>query len=122
MIYAASSSALCYVELLSIKGPVVSSAKWVLVTMDIKQSIPHLMAENLPAEWTRRPYPKATQQFGTEWAQGLSMPFLKVPSCRIPLSSYPHEHNLLINPLHPDWTKLVTVESLEEVSFELNII
>lgn len=120
LIYAASSSALCFMELLAIKGPVVSSAKWLLLTLDVPDEVPHLVAKDLPADWRWRPYPVSTQRFGTSWAQSVSMPFLKVPSCRIPLSAYPVEHNLLINPLHPERTKLVDIVSSEEVSFELN--
>lgn len=47
---------------------------------------------------------------------------LKVPSCRLPLVNYPLEHNLLINPLHPDFAKKVTFIKETEVSFAINPI
>lgn len=46
---------------------------------------------------------------------------LMVPSCRIPTCAYPIEHNLLINPLHPDFLRDVKFVSQEDVNFEVNI-
>ena len=120
LIYASNYSAINFMELLSIKGPVVAATKWILIVLEIKGDIPHLEAQDLPPDWSTRPYPKSTQEFGTQWAQSRVTPFLKVPSCRIPLSSYPQEHNLLINPIHPDCNKLIDIVSMEEVSFRLN--
>jgi hypothetical protein len=45
---------------------------------------------------------------------------LKVPSCRIPLANYSQEHNLLINPLHPEFNEKVRVTDTWDVSFEVN--
>ena len=120
IIYASSTSAITFLELLSIKGPVVAATSWVLLGLEVHGDIPHLMAEDLPMNWSRRPYPSSTQNFGTQWAQAMVSPFLQVPSCRIPLSGYPAEHNLLINPLHTDTSGLLRVISQEEVPFELN--
>jgi len=120
IIYASNYTAINFMELLCIKGPVVAAAKWILVELEIRGDIPHLESKDLPSDWSARPYPKSTQEFGTQWAQSMVTPYLKVPSCRIPLSSYPQEHNLLINPLHPDRNKLIDIISIEEVSFELN--
>lgn len=120
MIYASNFSSITFMELLSIKGPIVTSTKWVLVMLEVLGDIPQLDSADLPSDWYRRPYPHSTQEFGTQWAQSMTTPYLKVPSCRIPLSSYPLEHNLLINPLHPERNNLVKVISTEQVSFELN--
>jgi len=120
IIYASNVSAITFMELLAIKGPVVANGSWVLITIQINADAPHLMSEDLPPDWGRRPYPTSTQAFGTNWAQSMMSPFLKVPSCRIPLSSYSAEHNLLINPLHPEAMKSMKIIAKEEVSFELN--
>lgn len=120
MIYASNSSAITFMELLSIRGPVVTSIKWRLVILEVLGDIPQLDAADLASDWYQRPHPHSTQEFGTQWAQSMATPYLKVPSCRIPLSSYPDEHNLLINPLHPERNNLIKVISTEQVSFELN--
>jgi hypothetical protein len=45
---------------------------------------------------------------------------LKVPSARILLKAYPREHNLLINPLHPNLLGEVKVVSVDDLFFNLN--
>lgn len=120
MIYGCSVSSLNFLELLSIKGAVVTKSKWKLVTLEIQTSIPELDATLLPSDWRNRPHPRSTQEFGTAWAKGMISPILKIPSCRIPLSSYPNEHNLLINPLHPEFQNSVKGVEEWDVSFEVN--
>ena len=120
LIYACNHSSLNFIELLSIKGPIVTSTKWKLVVLEVEGDIPYIDPKDLPSDWKTRPYPASTQDFGTQWAQSMATPYLIVPSSRIPLSSYPDEHNLLINPLHPQKANLITVLNTEKVSFELN--
>ncbi|MDR7128429.1 RES domain-containing protein [Algoriphagus sp. 4150] len=120
IIYACSISSLNFLELLSIKGAVVTKSKWKLVLLEITGQIPELDATLLPSDWKNRPHPRSTQDFGTAWAKGMISPVLKIPSCRIPLLSYPSEHNLLINPLHPDFRNSVKPIEEWDVSFEVN--
>lgn len=120
MIYACSVSSLNFLELLSIKGPVVTQSSWKLISLEIDGEIPELDAGQLPTDWKNRPHPRSTQEFGTAWAKGMISPALKVPSCRIPIKSYPTEHNLLINPFHKDFLQLVKVMEEWDVSFEVN--
>lgn len=120
MIYCCNVSSLNFLELLSIKGPVVSKSDWKLVTLEIIDDLSFLDSAELPQEWKRRPYPTSTQQIGTEWAKAMISPILKVPSCRIPLSNYSQEFNLLINPLHPEFLKSVNLLKTEDVGFEVN--
>jgi RES domain-containing protein len=119
VIYACSHCSLNFLEMLSIKGPIVSISPWDLVTFEIEGEIPHLHPEDLPADWLKRPYPSSTQEIGTAWVRGMISPFLKVPSCRIPISHYPSEHNLLINPLHAEVMGSLKVLERERVSFEI---
>mgnify|MGYP003675848507 FL=1 len=120
IIYGCSASSLNCLELLSIKGPIVTQSKWKLVVLEIQTPILELDASLLPSDWKNRPHPKSTQEFGTAWAKGMISPVLKIPSCRIPLKSYPSEHNLLINPLHPDFQNSVKIVEERDVSFEVN--
>lgn len=120
VIYAYSHSALNFLELLSIKGPVVSLAAWVLVEFELDEESPFLGVEDLPLDWSQRPHPKSTQTIGTFWAKEQISVALKVPSCRIPLINYPQEHNLLINPLHPDFSNKIKFIQETNVSLAIN--
>ncbi|GAA0879901.1 hypothetical protein GCM10009119_28700 [Algoriphagus jejuensis] len=120
LIYACSVSSLNLLELLSIKGPVVTQSQWKLALLTITESIPELDVDFLPNDWKNRPYPRSTQEFGSAWAKGMISPALKIPSCRIPLKSYPSEYNLLINPLHRDFNGWVKIKEEWDVSFEVN--
>jgi RES domain-containing protein len=120
LIYACSHSALNFLELLSIKGPVVSLADWSLVQFELTGDIPYLSVEDLPEDWAKRPHPKSTQEIGLYWASAKETVALKIPSCRIPLINYPEEHNLLLNPLHPEFSKKIKLIEETEVSFALN--
>ncbi len=122
LIYACNQPSLNFLELLCIKGPIVSHSKWKLVRLEISGEIPYLSAQDLPTNWKNRPFPLSTQKIGAMWVeQGISLA-LQTPSCRIPLSSYPNEHNLLINPFHADFNSSVKMTSTESVNYELNIL
>lgn len=120
MIYCCSVSALNFLEFLAIRGPIVAQAPWILAEYEISDDIPLLDAEYLPSAWNRRPYHQSTQNFGSNWVRQQITPFLKVPSCRIPLSRYPEEHNLLINPVHPETARLLEVKRAERVWYEVD--
>jgi RES domain-containing protein len=120
LIYACNASSLNFLELLSIKGPVVTQSAWKLIVLEVSELIPSLDASQLPHDWKNRPHPSSTQEFGSAWAKALISPALKVPSCRIPLQNYPTEHNLLLNPLHPEFQKNVQIVEELDVSFEVN--
>ncbi|SFG48779.1 hypothetical protein SAMN04487988_104161 [Algoriphagus hitonicola] len=113
-------SSLNFLELLSIKGSVVTKSAWKLVELEIEGKIPVLEVDHLPENWKSRPYPSETQEFGTIWSKRLISPVLKIPSCRIQLSSYPEDHNLLINPLHSEFSQRIKTLNIFDVSFEVN--
>lgn len=120
LIYACSHNALNFLELLSIKGPVVSLANWSLVQFDLEAEVPYLSVDDLPVDWSKRPHPKSTQEIGAYWAGSKETLALKIPSCRIPLINYPEEHNLLLNPLHPEFPQKVKLIEETEVLFAIN--
>ena len=66
--------------------------------------------EQLPADW--REQPALTQQLGNRWLQQATNALIKVPSVIIPGA-----HNYLLNPAHPDATK-VTVAAIIEAPFD----
>ncbi len=120
IIYAASQTSITINEILSIKGPTVAKLNWKLCTLNIVGPILELNLTDLPSDWNARPWLRSTQNIGTIWANEIASVGLKVPSARLNLSAYPEEHNLLINPLHPDFLKTVSVLDMEVFNFQLN--
>src|SRR6478609_5924052 len=105
IIYACSTASLSMTEYLCIRGTALLTTKWSLVTYTVEIDTPSLEKETLPIEWDSRPYPLTTQLFGNRWVHDQPSVCLKVPSARLLLSAYPREHNLLVNPFHPDFAK-----------------
>jgi RES domain-containing protein len=56
---------------------------------------------HLPADWRREPVSPSTQALGNTWLKSNKTAILAVPSALIP-----DETNFLINPLHPDFSKI----------------
>ena len=60
-----------------------------------------LKPKDLPENWNRDPSPQANKQIGDSWVQSNQSAVLEVPSAIVPT-----EKNYLINPAHPDFSKL----------------
>lgn len=60
-----------------------------------------LDATTLPPGWSEHRHRSETQAIGGEWAASLRSPALLVPSVLVP-----DEKNAVLNPRHPDFTKL----------------
>ena len=58
--------------------------------------------KSLSSGWRVSPPSNSTKNIGTEWAQKGSSPVLRVPSAVIP-----DEYNLLLNPKHSDFVKIM---------------
>jgi RES domain-containing protein len=68
--------------------------------------------ESLPADWRSYPAPERLKDLGSAWARSGSTAVLFVPSAVIP-----HEQNVLLNPLHPDFLK-IKLHDAELFSFD----
>jgi RES domain-containing protein len=60
-----------------------------------------LNIKDLPTNWKEDPAPASTKAIGDTWATDLASVVLQVPSAVVDT-----EHNFLINPAHPDFSKL----------------
>jgi RES domain-containing protein len=102
VVYCAQSRALAAMELLvhvEDSGD-LASVEW-LATEII---IPWFAIERpvrYPDSWRIYPYPEATQNFGSRWAQAGRSVALRVPSAVVP-----GEFNYLLNPAHADFRTL----------------
>lgn len=56
---------------------------------------------DLPDNWRSEPPPTETQMIGDKWVREARSAVLSIPS-----SIIPRETNFLLNPLHPDFTKI----------------
>lgn len=65
-----------------------------------------LTADQLPPDWQRLSQPYATAQIGTLWLQNQRSAALRVPSVVMP-----DEHNLLLNPKHPEFADVKLLDA-----------
>lgn len=122
MIYCSNALSLCMLEHYAIRGSVVSTINWELATFEIEEEVPFIETLDLPEDWTVRPYPKHTRNFGSVWATQNVGFCVAVPSIRILLFRFPEEHNLLINPLYPDFKNYIRPVDTKELNFEINSV
>ena len=66
----------------------------------------------LPSEWPERPYRDNVRQVGDEWSKSNKSLALRVPSAVVA-----EEHNVILNPEHPDFVKL-QLEQLTPVKID----
>ena len=66
----------------------------------------------LPSEWPERPYRDTVRHIGDEWSKANRSLALRVPSAVVA-----EEHNVILNPEHPDFVKL-QLEQLTPVKID----
>ncbi len=64
-----------------------------------------IQVEDLPEDWYSHPAPESLKEIGTDWAEARESVSLMVPSAVIQ-----GENNILLNPAHPDFSRLVIGE------------
>ena len=76
---------------------------YVCIPIDFDPSLSQsITIEDLPNNWKADPIPQSVKKVGDRWIQNQESVILKVPSAIIPV-----EYNYLINPLHPDFEKII---------------
>jgi len=103
IVYTAESQSLAVLEMLvHLDGPELLQ-RYVLIGVKIEESLVREVGPaDLPRNWRADPAPVGLRKVGDEWiASGVS-PVLRVPSTLVPAES-----NFLLNPAHPDCSKLV---------------
>jgi len=103
MIYTADSLALAALEILvHLPKRELLNQKFQRIPVQFdSRLVKSLNLIDLPSDWDILPPPESTQTIGTAWALKKQSALYKVPSTIIR-----EEFNYLINPLHPDFTKL----------------
>ncbi|AEI51746.1 RES family NAD+ phosphorylase [Runella slithyformis] len=103
VIYTVSSRALaCLENVVHRSGRGLQEAfRTIVIDIPDTLSITEISFESLPAHWTEFTHYTDCQQLGDEWLRKNQSPVTKVPSAIIP-----QEHNFLLNPYHPDFSKI----------------
>ena len=103
--YASTSIALATLETLAHLGDNIAIRNIFLVRVSVPAALWNkrkiLSLESLDPTWVAEPPGLTTGVIGDAWIKGETEALLLVPSVVIP-----EEHNVLINPAHPDSTKL----------------
>jgi RES domain-containing protein len=103
MIYTSASLSLAALEILVHCEPVLLPADLVAIPADIPASvaIEPVDESRLPPEWSRMPPPDVLAELGRGWLADARTPVLSVPSAVVP-----RERNYLLNPAHPDFSRI----------------
>lgn len=76
---------------------------YVTLRLRIPEDEVHLLDEAaLPTDWQERPVSQAARRIGDAWVKAQASVALSVPSVIVPV-----ERNLLLNPAHPHFAKVV---------------
>lgn len=95
IVYTAAHRSLALLEILVHLDVHLPLQPWVAWEIDIPDSVIRT-ASNLPHHW--KAHPERTRSLGDEWLLKRESPALLVPSTIVP-----SEHNVLLNPAHPDF-------------------
>ncbi|MES2731492.1 MAG: RES family NAD+ phosphorylase [Bacteroidota bacterium] len=104
VLYTSGSASLAKLEVLA-NSPVLPKGRS-LMTMSIPDDTPMLWIETdqLPLNWSDYPYNALLPMIAKDWIDKGEYWIMRVPSAQLPI-----EYNYLLNPLHPDHSKLVIV-------------
>ena len=108
MLYTSGSQALCLVEVLVHLQNDMIPKDYFIVEIDIpdKLKVKTISQKNLVENWKDFPWQNQTQYIGDDFLNEQKFLILKVPSAIVE-----DEFNFLINPHHPDFSKIKIVTS-----------
>jgi RES domain-containing protein len=103
IVYTAGTQSLAALEMLVHLDSAGLLQDYILIGVEIEESsIQNLDRAKLPDDWRTDPPPPALRKIGDEWVAGVTSVALRVPSALVP-----DESNVLVNPAHSDFAKLV---------------
>lgn len=118
VVYASETLALSALELLVHVDAALAPEDLVAISADIPESIAvtRVTPDDLPRTWRRHPAPESLARIGTDWVRAGKTAVLSVPSALVP-----RERNFLLNPSHPDFSK-IRVGAPERFSIDPRLI
>jgi RES domain-containing protein len=82
--------------------------EYVLIPVEFEEALVEELVDPLPSDWAEYPAPLSTAAIGDAWIASNRSVLLKVPSAVVSL-----ENNYLLNPGHPDFSKVSIGTPLE---------
>ena len=102
LVYCSGTVSLAQLEVLVRTQQARDLAWYVLIEAQIPEELINVWRrEDLPPDWNALPESNSTREIGTKWATRLKTAVLAVPSVVVP-----SELNFLLNPEHPDFSKI----------------
>jgi RES domain-containing protein len=101
LIYSAESRALCALEVIVNADELAEDYISISIEIPDALSITSKSDADLPTGWDSNPGMAETRDIRTDWAKGLTIAVLSVPSAVIP-----RERNYILNPAHPDFVRI----------------
>ena len=92
-------------------APLLFEQEWVMIPIVVASTFVEI-PPRVPDNWRTTPYSHETQAFGSAWVQAARSVALRVPSVVVL-----GEFNYLLNPAHPDFSKLA-IGKAEPFSFD----
>jgi RES domain-containing protein len=117
VVYTSANSSLATLESLVHLGVKDSKVPYVLIRAEIPEqvAIQLITEDRLPENWREDPSPISLAEIGDKWLDSTETAVLALPS-----AINPHENNYLINPLHPDFQKIIIFEP-QPYKFDLRL-
>ncbi len=107
MVYTSATASLAVLETFVHLGLNAKSTAHVILEIEIPDELIE-QASGLPSEWKESPVLEAYQDFGSKWLLSGRSAALKIPSAIIE-----QEYNYLLNPEHPDFSRISVLNTLE---------
>jgi RES domain-containing protein len=117
MVYVASSRSLAVLEMAVYLDPAALLSSFVLIPCEFDESLVTTLGRStLPALWRRDPPLPALAAIGDAWIKQARSAVLAVPSAIIE-----EELNFLLNPTHPDFSR-ISIGEARDFSFDARLI
>jgi len=101
LLYCGANISLCALEILAHSGAIPRNKVLIEVELPDDLDILALDDASLPPDWDAPVDQDSTKDLGTRWAEGKATAVMSVPSAIVR-----KERNYLINPLHPDFSRI----------------
>lgn len=120
IIYTGSSRALSALELIVHKSSIAVNTSYKLLVIELKvgeKDIAEIPIDQLPKNWQSVKSYVALQSIGSDWYRKQKTLVLKVPSAIVL-----KEYNYLINTKHPDFSKKVKLNEVEDFLWDERLL
>ncbi len=101
LVYCGATASLCALEVLAHSAKLPADVIVIGARIPQSVSIRTIEETDLPATWSGPVATRKTKDIGTSWAKSGATAVLSVPSVVVP-----NERNYLLNPAHPDFSKI----------------